>query len=439
MADSRGQASVVLNQLSVGSHDVVSVYETLKVSSKITILSTLTTNDVTGNYLSTVCSATLLDTSGKPLEGRDATFNINGSLFTGKTDSNGIVNVNVNLDAGSYLVTVTNPLNNEVKQSKLIINKINSAMTLSVVQDDNDNHVLTAELVPSTATGTVSFSVAGNIYNQPIVNSKATLILSDLNKGNYVAGASYAGDNNLYSSNSNEVSFIVKNPVNIIAQDITKTYGDSKTLTVTLTNAKGNPIAGEAIIWTINSGTLTFYTNQNGQVDISIDLLPNDYIGVISYNGNQKYESATADVKVTVNKIASELSAADISYVYGESGNIVISLKDENGNPISDVVNVVLANVPKTVNTDASGQAVLPVSEIPGTYTAVFTYAGSMIYAGSSHSVNVNVKKASPKFTAKNKSFKIKTKTKKYAVTLKANSKAVSGVKLTLKVNGKKY
>ena len=112
MTDSRGQASVVLNQLSVGSHDVVSVYETLKVSSKITILSTLTTNDVTGNYLSTVCSATLLDTSGKSLEGRDVTFDINGSIFTGKTDSNGIVNVNVNLDAGSYLVTVTNPLNN---------------------------------------------------------------------------------------------------------------------------------------------------------------------------------------------------------------------------------------------------------------------------------------------------------------------------------------
>ena len=48
--------------------------------------------------------------------------------------------------------------------------------------------------------------------------------------------------------------------------------------------------------------------------------------------------------------------------------------------------------------------------------------------------------KTNPKLTAKNKSFKIKTKTKKYTVTLKdSKGKAIKGAKLTLKVNKKTY
>jgi hypothetical protein len=46
----------------------------------------------------------------------------------------------------------------------------------------------------------------------------------------------------------------------------------------------------------------------------------------------------------------------------------------------------------------------------------------------------------STKFVAGNKSFKAKTKTKKYTVTLKdQNNKAVKNVKLSLKVKGKQY
>ncbi|MEE0943764.1 MAG: hypothetical protein UIB63_11730 [Methanobrevibacter sp.] len=48
--------------------------------------------------------------------------------------------------------------------------------------------------------------------------------------------------------------------------------------------------------------------------------------------------------------------------------------------------------------------------------------------------------KATPKLTAKAKSFKRTVKTKKYQVTLKTNkNKAMKKTKITLKVNGKTY
>lgn len=53
-------------------------------------------------------------------------------------------------------------------------------------------------------------------------------------------------------------------------------------------------------------------------------------------------------------------------------------------------------------------------------------------------SSTTSAKKAT-KFTAKNKSFKASTKTKKYTVTLKSGTTPIMGVNLTLKVNKKTY
>ena len=52
----------------------------------------------------------------------------------------------------------------------------------------------------------------------------------------------------------------------------------------------------------------------------------------------------------------------------------------------------------------------------------------------------ITVKKATPKLAAKNKAFKVKTKTKKYTVTLKTNeNKALKNTKVTINVKGKTY
>ena len=437
--NSMGQASVKITE-GVGTYDVESSYDVISQPSKITVLSTLTTNNVTANYLSAVCSAALLDTTGRPLANREVTFNINGKVFTATTDSNGVANAVVDLGVGSYIFTVTNPVNNEQKQGNLIINKINSALTLNFTQD-SDTAVLTAALTPKTATGNVAFKVAGATYNQPIVDGRAVLTLSDLNGGTYDASASYNGDNNLFESSSNPVSFTVKNYVNLTSRDVTKTYGEDKSIEVLLTNAKGLPLAGQTLNVVLNGVASTVNTNANGQAVIPVDLLPNTYNAVITFNGNAKYEPATVNVAVTVNKIISKLSANEVSYTYGDSGNLAVSLKDSSGNVIvNELVTVVLAGVPSTVATDANGQISMPVSNLlPGNFTAEISYGGSAKYTASNSNAGIEVKKASPVITAKNAKFKAKTKTKKYKVTLTANGKALANTKVTLKVNKKTY
>ena len=61
------------------------------------------------------------------------------------------------------------------------------------------------------------------------------------------------------------------------------------------------------------------------------------------------------------------------------------------------------------------------------------------MYKGSTSSVKVTVKKATPKLTAKSTSYKLKVKTKKYLITLKNQNQALKNTKVTLKINGKTY
>ena len=93
------------------------------------------------------------------------------------------------------------------------------------------------------------------------------------------------------------------------------------------------------------------------------------------------------------------------------------------------------------MTTDKNGQVKLAVSGfIPKAYTATISFAGNSKYAKSTKSVSITVKKATPKMTAKAKTFKLKVKIKKYTVTLKTNKgKVMKSIKLTLKVKGKTY
>ena len=120
---------------------------------------------------------------------------------------------------------------------------------------------------------------------------------------------------------------------------------------------------------------------------------------------------------------------------------MVITLKDSNSKPIIYVVLTVNLGSTKKYTTNANGQVKINIGTLtPKTYNAKITYKGSDIYNGSTGSVKVTVKKATPKITAKAASYKLKVKTKKYAATFKDNvNKALKNTKVTLKVNGKTY
>ena len=164
----------------------------------------------------------------------------------------------------------------------------------------------------------------------------------------------------------------------------------------------------------------------------------------VSIRLNNNMFTALQQIIVTTQKAKTSIVApTSVSVVYNNNKNIVITLKDKDGKPISGAkITFVLNKVSKTVNTNTQGKATYTVANnlVPKNYVATISYGGNGTLAKSSASTKVVVKKATPKVTAKAKTFKVKTKTKKYAITLKNNkNKAIKSVKVTIKLNKKTY
>ena len=78
----------------------------LQMSYNITVLPTLTGEDLNMKYLDgSKYEAKLVDGQGKPIVGKNITFNINGVFYQRPTDENGIARLNIRLMAGEYLIT----------------------------------------------------------------------------------------------------------------------------------------------------------------------------------------------------------------------------------------------------------------------------------------------------------------------------------------------
>ena len=150
--------------------------------------------------------------------------------------------------------------------------------------------------------------------------------------------------------------------------------------------------------------------------------------------------------------VATKFNATDVTVTEGDSGNLQISLLDDNGIGVARKTFTIIVNgETSNLTTDSNGVATFAFKyDAPGTYYATFTFLGDVDYKASAGSAKITVKakevppsppapivKKTVKITAKKKTFKVKTKTKKYTVTLKASGKAVKNVQVTLKVKGK--
>lgn len=253
-------------------------------------------------------------------------------------------------------------------------------------------------------------------------------------------------------------TFILNTANNVSTNDIV--YGDNETCnfiipTLSASNFKTTYNYGEKFNFKIATADQTFngiktvisiykngafvanYTALSGQGWI-VKLGAGTYTAVININGSNV---APITKTITVAKNPTKLTAAAVTAVYNNNKYLVITLKDGKGRALSGVKVTVTLGTAKTYKTNKNGQIKINVGKlVPKTYTAKIKYAGTANYAAVTKSVKVVVKKATPKMTAKAKSFKAALKTKKYTITLKTNKgKVMKSTKVSLTVNKKTY
>ena len=104
-----GSGQVKLNiNLQPGDYIITAEYKGCMVSNNIKVLPVLTAEDMTKKYgTQDPFEAKLVDGQGNAYSNQKVEFNINGVFYYRMTESNGIAKLNINLQAGEYIITST--------------------------------------------------------------------------------------------------------------------------------------------------------------------------------------------------------------------------------------------------------------------------------------------------------------------------------------------
>ena len=157
-----------------------------------------------------------------------------------------------------------------------------------------------------------------------------------------------------------------------------------------------------------------------------------NFSSLISSNGTSFDFSSILDIfggnKETIN-------ASDISKVFTTKTKFSVTVSKGNSTLTSGNVVFTIDNKEYVGHIGSNGVASVSLKNLkPGTHFITSEYADVIVKN------TITVKKATPKLTAKAKTFKKAKKVKKYTITLKTNEKkALKKVKVTIKVKGKTY
>ena len=356
----------------------------------------------------------------------------------------------VNLTEGIYHIALSLERFSKVNEAMATINIISNSTTISasnITATYNHEDYLVVTLLNSEGKPINNSQISVD-FNEETVNyttnenGQIEVPINGLLPNKYIATLSFAG-NGIYEGSSTTAEITInKDASQITAADLTATYNDGKYLVITLKDSGGNPISGYLLSVDLN-GVRNYTTDSNGQVKVSTKgLVPKTYTATIRFAGNDIYNESSATAKVIINKVNTKLTAVKVTATYNVNKYLLITLKDASANVLANKrVSIKVGSIVKSLTTNAKGQVSVLISKlVPKTYAASIGFAGDSYYAKSSTTASVVVKKATPKLTAKAKTFRVKVKVKKYKITLKTNkNKVMKNIKVTLKVNKKTF
>ena len=280
--DELGSASMAIN-LDPGIYDADLLFDGDDYYSyaystvEIEILSTISCLDMQ-KYVGTPDRFTVscLDSKGNKLTSGDVEFNINGVKYQ-RPIQDGIAGLNINLDAGVYIITATNPSTAEMNSSVITVlpTLINNYDLVKFYRNDSQ---FTVDLVgvEDNKNQTVTFNINGVMYERKTNENGTAKLNINLAPGNYIITSMYNG-----CMVSNEITVL---PI-LEAEDLVMQYRDGSTFDAMLLDGQGNPLKNTNVTFNINGVFYNRTTDENGIARLNINLMSGEYIITSMYNG----------------------------------------------------------------------------------------------------------------------------------------------------------
>lgn len=249
-------------------------------------------------------------------------------------------------------------------------------------------------------------------------------------------------DANLISSNQEDTSLNEagnqsdSTQINTIITIQNDSIERGSSLTVKLKDNNGTGIANKTVIINIKNKTYEKITDDAGQASLQINLAANTYNTIISYEGDEIYESCSMDFNVTVYQMKTKINIINKTVV--KERNLVLELLDKNNNPLaSQNITITVNNKKYTNKTNSKGLAYFKISLATGKYDVNAKYNGNKNYNQCSSNFSMTVTKLKSNFIIPKTS--IVRGYSAYIYLKDINGKAIPSAKVTIKFNGKSY
>lgn len=250
--------------------------------------------------------------------------------------------------------------------------------------------------------GKVTFKVNNkNVGTSPVRSgsSSYTLNTSRYNPNNYSLCAVFSGWGGYGESTSKQARLTVnKHQSKIKVEDVRATYTDKVALRATIVDKTMNEyIKSGKVVFKINGVSVGYADIKNGKTSVSYDtsqLNCGVYNVSVAYGGSSLLSPYRSSGHLTINRMATKLSMANVNAYSNTSTSLTVKLSDSNGRSITGgkvvfKVNGISVGYSKVSN----GIATLRYTpaNVAKNYTLSVKYGGSTRYAPSSTSTKLLV------------------------------------------------
>lgn len=288
--------------------------------------------------------------------------------------------------------------------------------------DFSDNTIIALNYNAS-ATGTVNITLKGkngNNYTFTNLALNATILLAqEISADEYDVTVTYSGDNDFVNATSTGKLTINKVNSTLTVKDITFNYGDEGSCEVSYTGATGieTKLDGHDEAVKVAGNIITVSNLDAGNYTLTVTAI-----------ADSNHNNVTKTVNIAVNKVDSTISVNDVTLDYGTSTNVAVTTEGATG---------ITAKINDKEAVVENNTIVIPVLDA-GTYTLTVTAIADSNHNNVTKNVTIVVNKLKTQLTA-NAVTTTYNVNKNLVITLKdANGKALSGVKVTVNINGDK-
>lgn len=421
--------------------------------------------------LNGIYSVVLTDMYGHRINNETVTLNCYaGKLlrtYVANTDANGEVSFEIDLDEGTYLITMdyagslwygdstgaaTVVVSKDVALDSIYINSTDMVQYYGEdkylqieFNDPNAYSQFGKTIVVTMSSG--SWSKAYNVVTD--VFGLARLQIK-LDPGQYNVTYKYSNPYyNIFGEGSNEIT-IYKMPTYIFANDLIMKSDENRIYEVILKDINNNPVKNMEVHMEINGENYDIATNDDGIAKLILNLNVGEYNITYSFN-HPNYLSSYNQSRILVvddEKSSTQLVSHDIKAYDNETINLTVALNDLLGNGIfsSEIcleIHTLDGELVKRMfsNTGKDGKAIFNFNLESGKYIAKLNYDGNNFYLASYNINTINIDSSDNRTRAilfKGES-KIDKKQKYFVVLADENGISLSDKEIIFSVENNTY